>query len=87
MPVASTRAATSSTAVLKASSFAVRLVLWTSTYSVAGWSKPASSRICWALADWPVRSSASVSCTVPIWLPRRNAITTKASHPNVAVFQ
>jgi len=24
---------------------------------------------------------------VPIWLPRRNATATKASHPNVAVFQ
>ena len=83
---ADTRRTTSSTAVRKAGSSAVSVLLSTSTVSPAGWSN-ASSRILAARPDSPGRVSLSPSCLVPIAPPITTAATTNASQPKIAVFR
>jgi hypothetical protein len=81
-----TRATTSSIAAVKAGSLGRSERLWIRTLSPAGCLKPAS-RIRSARPDSPGPAVTGSMLFVVTRLPIANATTTKASHPNAAVFQ
>ncbi len=60
--------------------------LWIRTLSAAGCLKPAS-RILSIRPDCPGPEAFGSTCLVPSWPPTKNAASTRASQPKVAVFQ
>ena len=81
-----TRATTSFTAASKAGVPAVAVRLWTSTFSAAGRLNP-SCRILSIRPDSPGPEVFGFGFFVPTAPPIPKATTTRASQPNVAVFQ
>src|SRR6478735_4929384 len=81
-----TRATTSFTAASNSGVPAVAVVLWTRTFSAAGRLKP-SCRIRSTRPDSPGPAVFGSGFLVPTMLPMPKATTTRASQPNVAVFQ